>query len=178
MSHMAFINCSANTALLRISNCHSDDEGVAMIDSEFISNTNGSAIRIESRCQLKIKRGKFLNHSGSISVIQALDGSQVTIKDSQFSGSNVASAVVAKDAFLEIQHCNFTEHNAINGSAIFLNVGDALWLGQRANEKQQFFHDYQKWKEHSDITIELLKKGSANSSFEPYELRITIQADQ
>ena len=123
---MVFINCAVNATLVHISNCQSSDEGIAMIDLEFSSNTNGSAITIESGCQLHIKHGLFLNHSSNLSVVQVLDEAQVTIKDSQFSGNNVASAIAAKNAFLKIQQCNFTENNGVNGSAVFLNVGDVL----------------------------------------------------
>ena len=97
-----------------------------MIDSEFNSNANSIAITIESECHLKIEHGLFLNHSGSLSVIQVLDGAQMTITDSQFNDSNVGSAIAAKDAFLTILRCNFTALNGVKGNAIFLNVGDAL----------------------------------------------------
>ena len=63
---------------------------------------NGPAITIESGCNLKIMRGLFLNHSSDLSVIQIVDGAQVTITDSQFNGSNVASAIAIEDAFLKI----------------------------------------------------------------------------
>ena len=124
MSHMAFHNCTVNAALVHISNCHSGDKGITLIDSEFDSNINGSAITIESGCHMEINDGLFLNHSSNLSVIQILDGARVTIRDSQFNGSNAASAIVAKDAFLQIQQCNFTKNDAVNGSAIFLNVSD------------------------------------------------------
>ena len=97
-----------------------------MMDTEFNSNANGSAITIESECHLKIKHGMFLNHSSKLSLIQVLDGAQVTITDSQFNGSNVGSAIAAKDAFLKILRCNFTALNGVNGSAILLNVGNDL----------------------------------------------------
>ena len=126
MSHMVFTNCTSNASLVHISNCQSSDEGIAMIDLEFSSNTNGSAITIESGCQLHIKHGLFLNHSSNLSIVQVLDGARVTIKDSQFSGSNVNSAIAARNAFLKIQQCNFTENNGVNGSAIFLNVGNVF----------------------------------------------------
>ena len=126
MSHMGFTDCTTNASLVHISNCQSSNEDIAMMDSEFNSNANGSAITIESGCHLKIKHGLFLNHSSNLSVIQILDGAQVTITDSQFDGSNVASAIAVEDAFLRIQQCNFTENNGVNGSAIFLNVGDVL----------------------------------------------------
>ena len=126
MSHMAFTNCTMNATLVHISHCQSSDEGIAMIDLEFNSNANGSAITIESGCHLKIEHGLFLNHSASLAVIQVLDGAEVTIKGSQFNGNNVASAIVAKDAFLKIQQCNFTENNGINGNTILLNVGGIL----------------------------------------------------
>ena len=126
ISHMAFTYCTMNAALVHISNCHSDDDGITMIDSEFNSNANGAAITIESGCRLKIEQGLFLNHSGNSSVIQVLDGAQVTITDSQFNGSNVGSAIAAKDAFLKILRCNFTALNGLDGGAILLNVGDVL----------------------------------------------------
>ena len=126
MSHMVFINCAVNATLVHISNCQSSDEGIAMIDLEFSSNTNGSAITIESGCHLKIDHGLFLNHSANLSAIQVLDGAQLTITDSQFNGSKMGSAIAVEDALLIIQQSNFTENNGVNGSAIFLNVGDAL----------------------------------------------------
>ena len=82
--------------------------------------------QLNQDARLKIEHGLFLNHSGNSSVIQVLDGAQVTITDSQFHGSNVGSAIAAKDAFLKILRCNFTALNGLDGGAIFLNVGDAL----------------------------------------------------
>ena len=126
MSHMVFTNCTMNASLVHISNCQSSHEDIAMMDSEFNSNSNGSAITIESGCNLKIKRTLFFNHSSDLSIIQILDGAQVTITDSQFNGSHVASTIAVEDAFLKTQRCNFTENNGANGGAILLNVGDAL----------------------------------------------------
>ena len=126
MSHMVFTNCTASASLVHISNCKSSNEDIAMMDSEFNSHANGPAITIESGCHLKIKRGLFSNHSSNLSVIRVLDGARVTIIDSQFNGSNVASTIVVQDAFLKTQQCNFTENNGVNGGAIFLDVSDAL----------------------------------------------------
>ena len=90
-----------------------------MIDFEITSNMNGLEIAIESACHLRIERGLFLDHASNLSVIQTSAGGQVTIKDSLFNGSNLGGAIVARDSALEIQHCNFTELNAVNGSSIF-----------------------------------------------------------
>lgn len=126
MSHMVFINCTMTATLVHISNCRSSNEGIAMIDSDFSSNTNGSAITIESGCHLHIKHGLFLNHSSNLSIVQVLDGARVTIKDSLFNGNNVGSAIVVENAYLKIQRCTFTENNGVSGGAIFLQVGDVL----------------------------------------------------
>ena len=123
MSHMVFTNCTVNATLVHISNCHSDDQGITMMDFEFNSNANGSAIKLESGCRLKIEHGLFLNHSGNLSAIQILDGAQVTITGSQF---NMGSAIMAMDAVLGIQQCSFKALNAVDGSAIVLSVSDAL----------------------------------------------------
>ena len=135
ISHMVFTDCTTNADLVHVSNCNLDDEGITMIDSEFNSYANGPAITIESGCHLEIEHGLFLNHWSNISVIQILDGAQVTIKDSHFDGNHMSNAIVAKGAFLRIQQCNFPKYNAVNRSAVLLNLGDVAWSRQRENVK-------------------------------------------
>ena len=126
MSHMAFINCTVNAALVHISNCHSDNEDITIRDSEFNSNVNGSAITIESGCHVKIEHGLFSNHSSNVSAIQVLNGAGATVKNSLFNGSNVGSTIAVENASLKVQQCIFTENNGVNRGAIFSNVGDVL----------------------------------------------------
>lgn len=125
LSNMAFVNCTVDAALIRISNCGPRDESITMRNPEFRSNINGSGIIISSTCRLEVKNGIFWGHSSTNPVIQMLNGAEVTLKNSLFEdnhGPTQGGIVSVQGSNLTLHDCNFTNNIAGLGGALFLNV--------------------------------------------------------